>query len=139
MAKKSKRKTQASKATDAAPALVRAPSWELSADHHSVTLTLPGNPPAKLKLDAAGVEELLATLGKIRLGLSPEVPRGLADGQAINVLPNPFWIMAPAGAVGDALLHLRDPRYGWLHYQIPKSESSKLLQFLQKLAGLPQR
>ncbi len=135
MAKKSKQRAQSNKAKKAASASIQPPSWEVSADHRSVALTLPGNPPAKLMLDAAGVEDLLAALGQIRLGLSPEVPRGLVDGQTINVFPNPFWIMAPARTAGDAMLHLRDPRYGWLHYQIPKSESSKLLQFLQTLIG----
>ena len=135
MAKKSKR-SQPNKATKVASP-PKAPSWEVSADRRSVVVTLPGESQAKLKLDAGGIEDLQAMLGQIRLGLSPEVPRALADGQAINVFPNPFWIMSPSGSGGDALLHLRDPRFGWLHYQIPRSEVSKLLAFLQKLIVLP--
>jgi hypothetical protein len=30
-----------------------------------------------------------------------------------------------------SILHICDPRYGWLHYLIPREEALKLVEFLQ--------
>jgi hypothetical protein len=39
--------------------------------------------------------------------------------------------------LGNSLLHIRDPRYGWLHYWIPKGEAAKLAKALQAQVDAP--
>ncbi|MFZ0846663.1 MAG: hypothetical protein WAM62_12800 [Pseudolabrys sp.] len=113
------------------------PNWNLSADRKSVTASFLGDPAAFMKLDSTGVEELQKALGQIRGNMVPAISAALSQGEKITVIPNPVWVATPAGSVGDSLIHLRDARYGWLHYLVPKAEATKLVAFLQRQIGSP--
>jgi len=39
--------------------------------------------------------------------------------------------------LGNTLLHLRDPRFGWLHYMVPREEARKLARVLQAHVDTP--
>lgn len=113
------------------------PHWNLEADFKTVTVTFPTDPPVQLKMDLAGVEDMLKHLAEFRGAMQPEVPREYALGQKVQAVPDPLWMTQPDAMMGNSLLHLRDPRFGWLHYLLPKAEALKLGKFLQTQAELP--
>jgi hypothetical protein len=113
------------------------PNWKLDEDGKSVTLTFPTEPPVAFKLDHLQVDDLLRNLGIFRGSMKPEVPTEYALGQKVEAVPNPAWSTEPDLMMGDSLLHIRDPRFGWLHYLIPKGEAKKLAGFLQNQANAP--
>jgi hypothetical protein len=113
------------------------PNWKLDEDGKTVTLTFPTEPPVALKLDAVQVDDLLRNLGIFRGSMKPEVPTKYALGLKVEAVPDPAWMTEPDLMLGDSLLHIRDPRFGWLHYLIPKTEAKKLAEFLQTQANAP--
>jgi hypothetical protein len=113
------------------------PTWKLDEDGKTVTLAFPTEPPVALKLDAVQVDDLLRNLGLFRGSMKPEVPTGYALGQKVEAVPDPSWSTEPDLMMGDSLLHIRDPRFGWLHYLIPKGEAKKLAGFFQNQANAP--
>lgn len=133
---KSKSKSLSPKpAVSAAPPVtsnVTAPTWNVSEDRKSATVTFSADPPLALNYDLAALENLQRGLGLVRGAMAPEVARALPEGETIAAVTNPSWVIRPAPTPGDSLLHLRDPRYGWLHYLIPQGEAAKLLDFLRK-------
>jgi hypothetical protein len=114
------------------------PDWKLEDDRKLVTAAFPTNPPVELKLDAAGVDELLNSVGKLRAHMLPEHnyddPRGKRrDG----VTPNPRWATETDLMFGHVLLHLRDSRYGTVSFLMPPEAAQKLGQSLIDLASAP--
>jgi hypothetical protein len=102
-------------------------SWSLGDDQRVVTLTLPTTPPTELTLDAAALDELLAQLGQFRAHMLPPAgPRDWMSGQRVSAMRDPRWVTEPEARTGQPLLHLLDPRFGWLHYLMPKDEAAKL-------------
>jgi len=55
----------------------------------------------------------------------------------VPAVTNPAWVVEPDAMMGNALLHVRDPRYGWLHFLIPKDEARKLAGALLAQADAP--
>ncbi len=106
-------------------------NWKLEDDLKTVTVTFPTNPPVALQLDAAGVDDLLLHLGEFRASMMPEFGRVFATGQKVGAVPDPVWATEPDMMQGHSLLHLRDPRFGWLHYLLPPHEAEKLGRILQ--------
>jgi hypothetical protein len=106
------------------------PNWKLEDDRMHVTVTFPTNPPAVLRLDVADVVDLLSHLGDFRSVMWPEEPKIYELGQRVAVIPDPIWSTEPDRDRGDTLLHIRDPRYGWLHYMIPREEARKLAGYI---------
>ena len=113
------------------------PNWKLEDDHKEVTVTFPTDPPIALQLDVFKVENLLENLGQFRAAMKPEVEMDWQPGQTVNALSDPRWYIEPERMQGNSLLHLRDPRYGWLHYMIPRNEARKLGQYLIDQADAP--
>jgi len=113
------------------------PNWKLEDDLETVTLTLPTNPPATLRLKLADIEDMLAHLGDFRELMKPPVPATYAMGQVFDAVPNPAWVSEPELMQGNSALHIRDPRYGWLHYMLPREEAQRLASFLQKQVDAP--
>lgn len=114
------------------------PNWKLENDYKTVTVTFPTNPPVALQLDANAVEDMLRNLGRFRGSMKPEVPSTYAMGQKVIATNNPTWVTEPDALLGNSLLHVRDPHYGWLHYLIPREESKKLATFLQRQVETPE-
>ena len=115
----------------AAQEVPNGPNWKLADNHRSVTVTFRTTPPAALNLDVSDVEDLLEHLGNIRSNMWPGVPRTFAMGQRVNGIRDPAWVTELDDATGGSILHICDPRYGWLHYLIPRAEALKLVKFLQ--------
>jgi hypothetical protein len=66
--------------------------------------------------------------------MRPEISKTFALGQVVGAVSNPAWVTEPDAMLGNTLLHIRDPRFGWLHYLIPKEEARKLAGLLQAQA-----
>ena len=108
-----------------------APEFSLDSDGKALTVTFPTNPPVSLKLSTADVDATLKSLGALRSQMQPEIPDATPDYADEDVVVDPVWETAPDDAQQNALLHLCDPRFGWLHYAIPAEEAQKLAGFLQ--------
>jgi hypothetical protein len=113
------------------------PNWKLEDDHKHVTLTLPTEPPTQIVFTTETIEDILKTLGMFRGSMKPEIPKTFAQGQLVQAVADPAWVTEADIMFGSSLLHIRDPRYGWLHYLIPKEEARKLADYLQKQADAP--
>ena len=114
------------------------PTWTLSDDRTTLTIAFPSNPPVALVLSAAQADELLRNVALYRGGMVPQVtPMEWPRGQRAQAVPDPAWTCEPDALQGHSLLHLRDPRYGWLHYLLPPHEAAKLAGFLKVQAEAP--
>jgi hypothetical protein len=102
------------------------PSWKLDDDRQTVTVTFPSDPPAVLKLSAAGVDSLLHGLGGLRTLMQPQPAPDFATGQQFTAVPDPSFVTEVDGLQGNPVIHLRDPRFGWLHYMLPKERARSL-------------
>src|SRR5260370_37552977 len=67
----------------------------------------------------------------------PEVKKIYRSGQAVKAIPDPLWMTEPDANEGNTLLHIRDPRYGWLHYMIPREDARKLAAYIQNQVDPP--
>lgn len=102
------------------------PNWKLDEDLKTVTVTFPTDPPVVLKLNAAGVDALLHGLGGLRMQMEPQPPPDFATGQQFVAARSPNFVTEVDEFQGHSVLHLRDPRFGWLHYAIPNEQARKL-------------
>ena len=107
-----------------------AQDWILEDDNRTVSATFPTNPPVTLKLSTADIEQMLKDLGALRWEMQPEVPEIITSDKEEEPVADPAWETAPDESMENALLHIRDPRFGWLHYAIPRDEARKLAGFL---------
>jgi hypothetical protein len=112
-------------------------NWNLEDDYQTVTVTFPTDPIVQLKLNVGDVENMLKELGRFRGFMKPEIAPQFPMGQKVEAVPDPAWVTEPDLLAGNSLLHLRDPRYGWLHYLLPREGAEKLAGFLQKQADAP--
>jgi len=109
-----------------------APEWKLEADNKTVTAVFATEPPVTLKFSTAEIEGILKDLGEIRWDMEPEVPDTFVMEEDEEPVPDPVWETAADKSNENALLHICDPRFGWLHYAIPREEAQKLGGFLQE-------
>lgn len=109
------------------------PEWELSEDRTTIRITFPTQPPIALELDASGVDMFLESLGTFRSVMTPGIPKGLPNG-LVKSVPDPSWHVDKDALTGKVALHIRDTRYGWLHYLIPSPEAGYLSTLLDRIA-----
>ena len=113
------------------------PIWKLEEDGKTLTVTFATQPQIALKLGVADVETMLEKLGAFRAQMQPPYDPRYAPGQKCACVPNPSWLAEPDALLGNTLLHLRDPRFGWLHYMVPREEARKLARVLQAHVDTP--
>ena len=116
-----------------------APKWELAEDCKTLYLMIPTEPPVRIRWDTAGVETLQKSLGVFRERMQPKIPATFAVGQGLRVEAaiNPGWSAEPEMLEGNSLLHIRDARFGWLHFVFPRAQAAKLGDALQRQAAAP--
>jgi hypothetical protein len=91
-----------------------------------------------MKMDVRGIEEFLKNLGELRYAMKPEIPKTFPRGQQVSAVPDPAWVSEPDVMQGNSILHIRDPRYGWLHYIFRKMKRKTWqLCFKSKLRSRP--
>src|SRR5262249_23027629 len=107
----------------------------LGNDGRSLTIRLPGDPAVEWRLSAAATDTLLESLGRLRARLKPEVVSQFRRGhKGDSGVEDPRWVLEREALRGDPLLHIRDPRFGWLHYLIPAAEALRLSDGLRAQA-----
>lgn len=114
-------------------------NWKISDDRKTVTITFATEPPVDLTFNTADLEQVIHSFGVFRVNMEPEVKReiNIPPGQKLEAVPDPMWVTEPDALLGNSILHLRDPRFGWLHYVLPREESKKLGELLIKQATSP--
>jgi hypothetical protein len=100
--------------------------WLLDKDGRAVTLTLPTDPPVALRLNSAQVDDMLRNLGDFRASMAPPHDTAWQPGRRVVAEPDPCWLTEPEILMGNSVLHVRDPRYGWLHYLLPRHAAREL-------------
>lgn len=110
-------------------------NWNLNDDLRSVTLTVDDR---TVTFDAAAVDDILKKLGEFRGAMQPPVATERPLGQQVQAVADPVWRTEPEVMTGATLIHMRDPRFGWLHYMIPKAEAAKLAGIIQAQVAAPQ-
>jgi hypothetical protein len=106
-------------------------NWQLNDDRQHVTVTFLFSNPTPVTLDVKGVEDALENLGRFRMNMSPEIPREPAAGTEVFPVVNPIWRIQEDQKTGTIVIALRDPRYGWLAYAIPRETATHLIYVLQ--------
>ena len=108
-----------------------APDWTLNDDGETVTVYFPTAPSATFRMDAREIDSLVKDLGYLRGALEPTVPSEPPVDPMVLALDNPTWRISSEVMEGNTLLRMRDPRYGWLDYLIPREEARRLIELLQ--------
>lgn len=102
-------------------------NWNLDADRKTVTLTLPTTPPSQMTFTLEQVDAFLVNMGQMRAMMEPPVAADMQPGQQVEAIPDPRWYVEKAQLATDgSVLNIRDPRYGWLHYFIPRDTALHL-------------
>ena len=94
-------------------------------EEHALTFSY-GNPPITSLMTTAEVDASLALMGEARAKMLPAYPATWQRYQAVRAHRNPAWMQETDQLAGDALLHLRDPLFGWRHYIFTKDEARKI-------------
>ncbi|MDP9807677.1 hypothetical protein J2W42_000515 [Rhizobium tibeticum] len=102
------------------------PQWELDDEFKTLTITFPTDPPVAFVLDATSVSNLIEGAGQIRAEMPPPHDENWEGGQMVDAVLDPRWYSESDALLGDSLLHIRDPRFGWLHYALTR-ESARAL------------
>jgi len=108
-----------------------------SPDKTTVRIVVPSEPQVTLSLDAAHLDMFIKALADARGALLPEHPMDLAPGTKVNAVTDPRWSTAQEPLTGGSVLHLRDPRYGWMHFVLPRHEAARLGKLMQLQAEAP--
>ena len=115
------------------------PSVKLADGSKTMTLSLNTTPPQQVRLTASEAETLMQSIGVARSQMQPVPQQSWGFGQSVASIMDPRWTTESEKHKGDTLLHIRDPRFGWLHYTIPRTTAQQLGTLLQKQATLPVR
>jgi hypothetical protein len=86
----------------------------------------PEAPDAVLAFTTGGVDEHIQHLGLTRAGMVPSISSIWERGQRVDCYRNPVTVVEADQLARDAILHLRDERFGWLHFIFSKDEARKL-------------
>ena len=106
-------------------------NWSLEEDKETVVAQVGAE---TLTLSTAGVENVIQGLGNYRADMKPEVRPDWPFGQTVTAIPDPGWAIEPETFLGGVLLHVRDPRFGWLHYVLPPQAAKTIGDTLMKAA-----
>ena len=90
-----------------------------------------------IRWTADQVDDHLRKLGELRTKMKPPHPRNFALGQVVRGIANAPWATETDTMLGNSILHIRDPRYGWLHFLFSKEDARKLATLLQKQVDSP--
>lgn len=92
------------------------------------------------------LDEHIQNLGMMRTGMKPSIPKVWKLGQPVaGVYRDPAvmlerdvkWSLETDQLAGDALLHMRHERFGWLHFIITKSIAADLAKQIVAIAQAP--
>lgn len=111
--------------------MAEGPTLRIDEDRKTITITLPADPPVQFTMDADGLSAMLHALGQARAEMEPPPAMDKDLNQMVPMVLNPIFKFQ--GLMGDALLHVRDPRFDWLHYRIAHESAVELGKLLLEL------
>lgn len=108
-------------------------------DRGSVTFTPDDGPLPPSILNTAALDLYLDLFGRARAEMLPAVPEKWTLLQRVvwDCCRDPKSELEADQLTGDALLHIRDQRYGWLHYVLSKDQARELGAALIAQADAP--
>ena len=98
--------------------------WKSAGDVDTVVMTFKSDPPVRVELDAVEIDDMLQQLGQLRAMMQPEHP--VEVPAQFSTVFNPAWICEHEPVLAHSVLHILDPRYGWLHYAVPRDVAGEL-------------
>lgn len=111
--------------------------WKVDKHLNTMTITFSTSPRVVIRWTADQVDDHLRKLGELRTKMKPPHPRNFALGQVVRGIANAPWATETDTMLGNSILHIRDPRYGWLHFLFSKEDARKLATLLQKQVDSP--
>jgi hypothetical protein len=111
--------------------------WKVDTNLNMMTITFPTSPRMVIRWTADQVDHHLRELGELRSKMKPPHPRNFALGQLVRGIANASWATETDTMLGNSILHIRDPRYGWLHFLFSREDASKLASLLKKQVDSP--
>jgi len=104
--------------------------WKLTGHIDTVTVTFQGDRLFHVELDAGEIDGLLKNLSELRAMMQPPHPLDFTQNADIDFIVDPRWQYGHDPSLGQSVLHIRDPRFGWLHYIISEDTAKKLADAL---------
>lgn len=102
-------------------------TMELNEGRNVLTLIWPGAEPKTIvSMPTERVDETIKQLAFWRSAMLPEIPQAWTPGTIETFHRDPKMILETDQLAGDALLHVRHPHFGWLHFILSKSEARKI-------------
>jgi len=89
----------------------------------SISISLPS---AIVTLGTADIDKLIYQLAKFRMQMSPEIDRGLGDGEHGLGIVDPLWKVASHPAAQEKTVFVRHTGFGWQMFLFPPAEAVKL-------------
>lgn len=82
------------------------------------------------------VDKLLQNVGLWRTGMQPRIPEKW-ESQRVTAYRNPTIMIESDQLAGDVMLHIRNERFGWLHFVITKSIAADLAKQFAAITQAP--
>ncbi len=106
-------------------------------DRGGVLLHYPEPLPQLLRRTTKSVEQEIAGLGDLRANLVPAVPETWPGG-VCTCLRNPAYSVEMS-ALDEVMIHVRDERFGWLHYVMSREQATQFAEMIVKVQAGPPR
>ena len=108
-------------------------NWTLDDEQNTVTAQIGAE---TLTLSTQEVEDLVTSLGDFRAEMSPQVATQWDPSLGAVAIPDPVWSSEPQMLLEGSLVHIRDPRFGWLHFFFPPKDARALGEALLRQADM---
>ena len=105
-------------------------SWKLSGHVDTVTITFQAGRLFDVELDADEIDGLLKNLAELRAMMQPAHSFDFAKDENTDFIVDPRWEYVDEPLLDQRVLHIRDPRFGWLHYVISDDSARRLAEAL---------
>ena len=96
----------------------------------TVTVTVQADPEVRVDLDAHEVDDVIKNLGQMRQLMRPAHLSEFGGEMELANVFNPECVCDDDPVLAHSVLHIRDPRYGWLHYVLPRDVGNVLAKAL---------
>jgi hypothetical protein len=107
-------------------------SASISTDRSSLIIetSIDGSVESLAECSAEEVDDLIAMLARMRVGMSDEVPIQLDPQLCVEAIQHPAWRSACNRETNEKVLGLRHPGLGWLWFQFPPHEAETIAKWL---------
>jgi hypothetical protein len=113
------------------------PTVSFDKDRTGVIFDHPEPMPTLYFKECKVIEQDIAGLGDLRAELTPPVAETWPGGPVSGCRRDPAYSIEHDALAGDVLLHLRDERFGWLHYIITRDRARDFANKILAELGAP--